>query len=388
MSRKGKMVFAIVLLLIGCGGIAELQSILRQRAQVAAQRTELARLDAEIQRARQRFAETKNEAETTGRARATARAEIAAFESSPAKLWSSRIRILQQLLEELPGQRIPELKLLDALDWIEVARNAELDTPGNIRAALAALRAMARQKFVKPLQEALRQFTDASGGELPADIHELARFLAAPADAGMLERYGLTRSGRLGAKDENLIVEKPISDLILSVSLDAWSMTTGPNLLPAPGESEMDAFERAMAAMGTAAGDEEMKMVAQVTRGLAELLGKIMPQFDTALGDSFGDEMKQAVKRFGVAHASETPTNFAQILPYLNDPEKFIAVVRPVFAQVDYVRDHEGQLPTDPAQWRRYLEKPFNAQEALRAAKLELSADGEHGSLSFSWGTK
>lgn len=386
MNRPTFLLLGLTALLLG--GIIAHRQIAEQREQIATQRTEVAQRSAEVQRNRLRLAATKTEVDAEERATAARRAELAAFESSPAKLWADRIQVLKDLLPELPAQRIPELALLEVLDWIEIARDSELDTPAAIRAALATLRAKARQKIAPLLQEALRRFTDDSGGELPADVHQLARFLSAPATVKMLERYHLARSGRLGANDEHVIIEQSDSDMILSVSLSSWNMTNGSKLLAAPGETEMDAMERAATAMGSALGAEGAEMMQQFTRGLRELVEKLGPQLEAALGGSFEDEMKRAMAGFRAARPGTTSTNLGEILPYLPNADKLVAAFRPVFAQIDFMHHHQGRPPADAAQLRPYLDKPFNAREAFRTMKVELSQDGEHGSINFSLGVK
>jgi hypothetical protein len=378
------LVIILLLLLAGAIGAGRWHS-LRQREEIARQRAAVAQLSGQVQTEREQLQTLQSTAVTEERAAAARRAE-AAREGSPAHLWSSRVQILQQLLQELPAQRLPEHALLEPLDWIEVAQDSELDTPNGIRDVLATLRAKARQKFVPLLQEALRRFTASSGGELPTKIQDLSSFLSPPATMEMLERYGLKRSGRLGATDETLIVERADSDMILSVSLSSWNMTNGSKPLPAPGETEMDALKRTAAAMGNAIGPEGAEMMQQFTRGLNALMEKIGPQMEAALGDKFDVNLKQAIATFRTARPGEAPATFADLLPFLANADQLVAVFRPMFAQIEYMRQHQGMPPSDEAQLRPYLARPFNPQEAFRAMKLELSADGEHGSMSFSLG--
>jgi hypothetical protein len=357
-----------------------------QQKELQAHAAENARWQATLQLARERLDAAKAEEVSAEAALAEARARVAQLEASPARLWSVRVKLLRQLLTELPAQGLPEVRLLDSLDWINVVRTAELDTPNNIRAALAALRAAARVKFAKPLQDALKAFTERSGGKLPADIRELAPFLSAPADMEMLERYNLTRAGMVGAKDETLIKEKDTSDMILSVSLESWGMTNGSNLMPAPGESELQALERIAGAIGGAAGEDASEAAQQYARSLSELMQKTIPRLEAELGKGFDEQMKQATQRFRAAKTGEELAHFGQLLPYLDDAGKFVALIRPMFAELDFIKEHDGKLPSDPAQLKRYLARPFNAAEALRLFKVELSADGEHGSINISLG--
>ena len=290
-----------------------------------------------------------------------------------------RVALLKQLLDELPAQRLPELRLLEPADWLAIARTHELDSAADIRVALADLRAVARKKIASSLQEALRRYLATSDGHLPTDIAQLAPFLTAPADPEMLARYELTRPGRIGEPSERLLREKATSDLILSVGLDGWGLTNNSDLPAAFGESNADAIDRAARALGTALGDDanEKSNVAASIRTLAASIGDAMKSLEPVFGeaDAFGNTMKQAADQFQAAHPGETITNMAQVLPFLKDSEKFAAAFRPFFAQLAYVREHDGQPPTSPAQLQPYLARPFSAVDAFRDMKLRREND-------------
>ena len=307
--------------------------------------------------------------------------------ATPAELWDHRVALLKQLLGELPAQNLPELRLLAPSDWIDVARRHELDTAADIRVALADLRALARKAIAGSLQEALRRFTAASAGELPADVAQLAPFLPAPADAAMLARYDLLRAGKLGDPAEKLLREKPTSDMILSVSLDGWSMNNNADLPPAFGETGADAVDRAWKALGTALGDEVKEAMAATVspRVLGELMENTMKSVEPIYGDTeaFGDAMKGATRNFIANHPGETPADLAQILPYLKSSDKFVDALRPAFAQLDYLREHPGHAPAGPADLAPYLARPFDASDSFRLFKLQW--DGEHLTLSYNW---
>lgn len=379
-TRIGVVAAALVL-----AGTAFVEHALHdsRRQRLDSARNEAARLDDAVRQARARLEVINGELES-----AVQPARPAETDGSPTRVWAGRVRILQQLLAELPAHRLPEQRLLEALDWIEVVRDAELDTPARIRDALAAARAAGRQKLVTFLQEALRRFTDESGGRLPADIRELARFLKPPADAEMLARYHLTRSGQLSATDEILIVENADSDMVLSVGLTNWSMSSGSKPLTAPNEDEIAALVRAARAMGTTVAGEVGDAAGQYVESIRVLAEAFGTQFESAFGDTFKADMKQAIQRFAAEHPGEQPTNFGQIAAYYANLDKVTTLLRPLLAELEYMQDHQGRLPADPAHLRVYLDRPFDPQRAFRSFKLELSADGEHGSMSFSFGPK
>ncbi len=303
-----------------------------------------------------------------------------------------RVALLKKLFAELPAQRIPEIKLLTDSDWLDVARTHELDTTSDIRVALAEIRALARRKFADELRPALQKFITASEGQLPTDPAQLIPHLSF-ADLGpLLGRYHLIRTGKSTDRTEKVIQENSDSDLILSVGLDSWDLTNNPTSPAAFGENESEAIARIWRATGAALGDEmkaEMATmvspdhVSEAADHMREVADRLMSEIDTAAGDrdGTGAELKTAVRRFIAAGTDEKLTDFSQILPYLRDSEKYVAALRTTLAHVAYLRDHAGQPPSDPAHLRPYLDKPFDADAALK--ELKLSWDGEHLTMTY-----
>ncbi|MBL9203315.1 MAG: sigma-70 family RNA polymerase sigma factor [Opitutaceae bacterium] len=327
------------------------------------------------------------EANLTSRAAAATGPRI-----TPGSTEDFRVALLRQLSTELPAQSLPELRMLEPTDWLEVARAHELDTAADIRTALAKLRALARKKFAVPMQTALRRFTEGSDGVLPADIAQLAPYLEAPADVEMLARYELTRNGKLGESDEKLLREKPTSDMLLSVGLDGWHMKNNSDFAPAAGETEMEALARAAKAVDAALGPES-KLAAELMPGLTTMAEGMKKSFAAAaesLGgeDAIGEALKDAVRRFVAANPGATVTDLAQIQPYLPIADKLIEAGRPMLAQVAYLHDHPGQPPANEEQLRRYLAGSPDLSVAFKLMKLKW--DGEHVTFSynFEWGGK
>lgn len=391
MNGTRRLALMICLLLAAAGGFIEHQYHGAQQRELAEQHAALARLEATLHQQRQYLEKTNGECADVEREIAASRQTQALAEAgSSLKLWGNRITLLKRLLDEMPGQSIPECRLLAPVDWVQVVRTNELDSSENIRAAFAALRAVARKNFAGRLQEALRRLTADSGGELPADIHQLAPYLSAPADGAMLERYAFTRSGRLGAADETLIKEKPVADMILSVGLNNWNINSNAEWKSPGGEDESEALARNMTALGVAldADREAMSELATtLSTGVWEKrFASLGEKMETALGQDFGDSLKLAVKRYSAERGGENPANFAQLLPYLQQLDKLVEVARPILAEFEYMRDHRGQAPTDPAQLRRYLDKPFDPAEVLQAVKITVEGDNVTATFGMSWG--
>ncbi|HEX4350950.1 MAG TPA: hypothetical protein VH251_11210, partial [Verrucomicrobiae bacterium] len=84
---------------------------------------------------------------------------------------AGRAAQLNQYLQQMPDKKIPELRLLDESDWLNVAKKANFDTDAGIRKALQKLRSLAKAKV--PIGSALSAFANANNGQLPADLSQL-----------------------------------------------------------------------------------------------------------------------------------------------------------------------------------------------------------------------
>jgi RNA polymerase sigma factor (sigma-70 family) len=323
-------------------------------------------------------------------------ANPAARPPSRAELIDERIALLRKLLAELPAQNLPEIKMLAAAEWSEIAGQHELDTAADIRVALADLRAVGRKKFAAELQEALKRFTALSGGQLPADAAQLAALLALPADAEMLARYDLLRTGRIGEASEHLLREKPTSDLLLSVSLNSWNMKNNPEHPAAFGETEMDAVTRAAQSLKAAFGREGQEAgnflaaTMPALKSMVESMEQSMKEVYGSVGgaDAFGEELKKAVRQFEAAHPQTPVTDLSQVLPFLPVADKLVAAAGPTLARIAYMADHQGQLPPNEEQLLRYLAGSPDFGAAFKAMKLKWDGDQLTLSYNFEWGGK
>lgn len=393
LNLRQRILLGAAFLLLAAGVAVDRQQAARQETEQTATRVESVRVENELRLARQRLEETRAEQAAIEREAEAHRQALAWQEAGSAlKLWTNRVTALKRLLEELPAQGLPEMRLLDPIDWVRAVRTLELDTPDSLRTALSALRLIARQKMAVKLQEALRRYTENSGGELPADIHALGPYLTAPADAALLARYALTRIGRIGARDEILIKELPTSDAILSVGLDTYNATG--NLTGAPDEPDpLEAWPRMWAAMGVAFGGSSeaagpLANLASTIKTLGVKMDRLMEDMDPQMKKALGEQMKAAARRYVAERGGEAPATLAHLLPYVPQLEAVVEIARPLFAEFEYVRDHEGQLPADPAQLQPYLDRPFDRRKALEVIKVKLEGDSLTTSFEFSWGSK
>ncbi|HTZ20472.1 MAG TPA: hypothetical protein VMC06_06290 [Opitutaceae bacterium] len=104
--------------------------------------------------------------------------------------WLGKVARLKQCLEQMPNEKIPELKLLQAKDWLDAA-NFDLGS-GNmgVRQALSKLRRSAKERMEGPLSTALQSYLKANRNQPPGDAIQLAPYFEPPVDPAILQRYG------------------------------------------------------------------------------------------------------------------------------------------------------------------------------------------------------
>jgi hypothetical protein len=384
MSRPQKFLLASLFVFVLSIGGFEGRALQRERTQLATQRTRQTRLESEIRLARQQRDETRAQQDAVAQiiaatqARAMEAASTAA--TKPAQL-AVCVELMKQLLDEMPDEQIPELKLLGPKDWIQAAWAGEFDTLDHMRAVFAGLRREAIIQFGNQLNDALGRFRDASRGEWPTNIIQLAPYLKPPADREMLRRYTITRPDKAGTPGEPSIVSLPSDDGTLSVGPGqgtSFSKTSSAKeTLPDdadPHAALTDLLDKTTAAIGSVDGVQKAgrelgdALQSLQMEGTIEALGKGME----ALGENVGPEMTRAAKEFAAAHPGETATVLAELRPYYPDLDKVAEAFRPFLPRLEYFQDHDGKMPTDPTQLQPYLDKPRDPATTLRLIKFTL----------------
>jgi RNA polymerase sigma factor (sigma-70 family) len=110
---------------------------------------------------------------------------------------AAKVKLLQQLLEQKPDKKIPELAFLTEKVWADVAWNADLDTEDGIRVALSNLRGEAENIFLNEMMKAaIKKYLAANNDILPANLYELKSYFDAPVTDAMLGRYELLQTGK------------------------------------------------------------------------------------------------------------------------------------------------------------------------------------------------
>ncbi|HEX2852831.1 MAG TPA: hypothetical protein VHO24_06305 [Opitutaceae bacterium] len=285
-------------------------------------------------------------------------------------LWA-RIQRLQQRLDEMPAERIPELKMLGMKDWIDAVLTVETATDAQIRKVLRSLRYRARNRFAEKLHDALSRYIEASGGELPSDIRDLLPHLPPPADDAMLDRYAMRRSGKTAARDEELIgLKSPDEDGAISITAGGYGFKAHPTDTTketSPGDLTA-AWDNLSLAMEDSFPVDEWE--AAMTP-----LAPIMEAALAPLDDAFGERLKAAVKNFTAANQGKPPRDLSQLRAVFPESDRVADMLHPVIAHFEYALDHGGKQPADPSQMRRYLERPVDVARVLRALKLSVEDD-------------
>ena len=132
--------------------------------------------------------------------------------------WKTKVEKLKKLFEERPDQRIPEIQFLTDWEWLNIARDADLDSDKGIDAALGAVRSEATLTFAHMMQQALLNYMAANNGILPSDPFRLKSFFDTPVDDAILQRYEVLSNEQRNVSwlQDAVIAEKP--SLVMSSS--------------------------------------------------------------------------------------------------------------------------------------------------------------------------
>jgi hypothetical protein len=143
---------------------------------------------------------------------------------SEMKSWLSRVNKLKAKLGQMPDQKIPELQLLTDKDWLDAVRNTpQLESETAFGQALSALRNSAKNEFAATLQNALRDYAQASNGQSPTDLSQLKPYFASSVDDSVLQRYEFTQPGLVTEKATPLIAEEDKYFQISMNTINSWS---------------------------------------------------------------------------------------------------------------------------------------------------------------------
>lgn len=148
----------------------------------------------------------------------------------------AKVAALRDMLDRLPAQRIPELKLATEADWYNAVEGNALESDDDVRRALGRLRSAAEGRFARLVQPALRAFRDANAGQFPTDPIQLQSLVDAKVDLAMLQRYRVapaSESPRVSLGSPLILTQKSLIDekydhhsVIGPSGLGSWSAST------------------------------------------------------------------------------------------------------------------------------------------------------------------
>jgi hypothetical protein len=119
--------------------------------------------------------------------------------------------------------------------------------------------------------------------------------------------------------------------------------------------------------------DADKSTAAQITT-YKTMMDLFRPKVESFFGNAVGPSIKQAAARFAADHGAP-PAHMGDLAPYFEEIPLFMNFARPVLAEMEYMAEHDGQRPADPAQLKPYLAKPLNELRLLR--NMRLTVDGE-----------
>jgi outer membrane murein-binding lipoprotein Lpp len=133
---------------------------------------------------------------------------------SAAKDLVAKVEQFKKQVDQWPEKKIPELQFLTPTDWLNASQIPQFTNDISARSAISELRMAAKNRFARMLAKALRDYTQANGGELPNDLSQLKPFFDPPVGDDILGRYNLLHTGKLSdvPSGDMLVSEKTVVD--------------------------------------------------------------------------------------------------------------------------------------------------------------------------------
>ncbi len=188
----------------------------------------------ELLRLRGEVARLRSDSRELARLKASGADHAANPSDAAASELLARINFLRQRFDQNPAEKIPELQYLTDDDWLRTGIGIRLNAPDEkvmedqVEWGLSSLRSHAKQSVAGWIGRALRAYTDANGGRLPADPLELKPYFESPVDDATLQRYRMTKTGTVDGLQPNdmVIAERsPVNngrDTLFEIGLNGY----------------------------------------------------------------------------------------------------------------------------------------------------------------------
>lgn len=196
----------------------DLQQAKEEIKRTAGDQSELIRLRGEVTPLRQAAQELHTLKTTTARPTPTTRAAVLPPAGVPTNLDVDRMVTLRaqdlwQKLNQAPTNWIPELQFLKDEDWRKVALGQRWESEDETRKAFGQLRNAAKDRFIEQLGTALQKYGQATAGQTPTKLADVANYFNPPVENSLLDRYELIPqrdipSVRLSQNPDELIVRE------------------------------------------------------------------------------------------------------------------------------------------------------------------------------------
>ena len=212
-----------------------------------------------------------------------------AIAESTALAWAARITLLKQRVDQMPDKRIPEMDFLTDKDWAAATRDADLTSDDGVRQAMSALRSAAKENFFNAMRGAFTKYAAAAnGGDLPADPAKFAQALNA----------------NVGLLPSELTQLKPYFDVpVDDTTLQRYQLLLHPGTLH---DNLSDVIVKEIAPPVDVEYDTHREMGLR-SGGVGNV-------------NLIADAVAAAAKGYAQANNGQTPSEPAQIAPYLKQP--------------------------------------------------------------------
>lgn len=229
--------------------------------------------------------------------------------------WADQLIRYRKFFADHPDQTIPDLSLLSDLDWLRLARAAQLEDPETSRQAFAAARNEARTRFSDLLSAAMTKYRAAHDNLLPASTGELADYLKPGVDPSLLGRYRMILNGRVPDSTDFFSAEFFTTEMGPAIDERYDSRYyIGPSVSVVQtwlGGELQDSKQEARIALAKANGGP--KHVAGPTENIAELLPYITSPVHR--------EYLAATVAYAGSHGGAAPSKAEDLFPYLGSVE-------------------------------------------------------------------
>lgn len=109
--------------------------------------------------------------------------------------YATRVARLKDWLAAHPSESIPELRLINEVQWINAVENLENDD--DFERAMVNLRMNAESEPMWQLAKAAQAYSKQNNGQIPSDLSQVMPYLQKPMDADILQRYEIVPSSTL-----------------------------------------------------------------------------------------------------------------------------------------------------------------------------------------------